>query len=128
MLEIKPIETKEEQEALCRVCGIPFDADCLAYAARVDEQFVGICQFRIFEKEGKIFHLSPAPETDDREAMFIMGRAAMNFIDLCGVHFCRIEKDAADEAMIRWLGFTEDEGGWIIDTEAFFKSPCSHEK
>lgn len=45
MLIIKPIQEKKEQEEYCALCGCEYDVDCLAYAAFVDEKFVGVCQF-----------------------------------------------------------------------------------
>ena len=43
MLKVFPIQEKSEQEALCARCGIPFEAELLAYQATVDEVFVGVC-------------------------------------------------------------------------------------
>ena len=36
MLEVLPIQDKQEQEALCGRCGIPFRVEALAYKAIVD--------------------------------------------------------------------------------------------
>ena len=41
MLTIKPIQEKTEQEAACARCGIPYDADCMAYGAHEEGEFVG---------------------------------------------------------------------------------------
>ena len=66
-------------------CGIPYEEDLLAYAAYNDKkEFVGICQFGLDQTGGHIRHLE-IPGTDDADdALFVMGRAALNFIDLCG--------------------------------------------
>ena len=127
MLIIKPIQDKTLQEQLCIRCKVTYDPDLLAYGAWVSDEFVGICQFKLGEA-AVITDLAKAIGTDDTEAMFIMGRQTMNFIDLHGVHFAYFEGDC-DEKFIKWLGFKKDESGrWAADLEAFFKSPCASEK
>ena len=36
MLQVLPIQTKEEQAAICEKCGVTFKTDCMAYHALVD--------------------------------------------------------------------------------------------
>jgi len=110
MFTIKPIQTKEEQERLCALCGIDYDADCMAYGADVDGVFAGICQFRIDGSDGYIRDLAPTTGTYDFEVMFIMGRQTMNFIDLCGVHTCRCRVGAGRDTLLRGIGFRDTKG------------------
>ncbi len=136
MLIIKPIQDKSLQEQLAHRCNVPYDPDCLAYGAWIkpdlegvetEGEFVGICQFKL-GKAAHIVDLKKAVGTDDTEAMFIMGRQTMNFIDLHGVHFAYFDGEG-DESFIKWLGFSRDEEGrWAADLEKFFKSPCSAHK
>ncbi len=127
MLIIKPIGEKSFQEELCEKCNVLYNPDLLAYGAWVDDAFVGICQFRM-GKEGIIADLAKAVGTDDREAMFIMGRQTMNYMDLHGTHTAYFEGNC-DEAFIKWLGFRKDnEERWWADLTAFFKAPCSSDK
>ena len=90
MLEILPIQTKIEQEAICARCGMPYEASCLAYHALVDGELAGACQFRMNDKGGFIRHWGLVKDRelsaqDRAEALFVMGRGTLNFIDLCGV-------------------------------------------
>ncbi len=127
MLIIKPIQDKRLQEELATKCGVTYKPDLVAYGAWVSDEFVGISQFRM-GKEGAICDLAKANGTDDTEAMFIMGRQTMNFMDLHGTHSAYFEGDC-DEKFIEWLGFTKNaEGRWWADLSAFFKSPCSADK
>ncbi len=135
MLIIKPIQDKDMQKSLCAACETAFDVDSLAYGAWLADKpenafngtFLGICQFKLGET-AHILCLSKAKGTDDTEAMFIMGRQTMNFIDLHGVHSCTFEGDCEDK-FIRWLGFTKNEKGiWTADLETFFKHPCASER
>lgn len=121
MLEVKPIQTKAEQEAYCYRCNIPYDADMMAYGAFEDGHFLGMCQFTLREKTGFIKNLVEAEGISDWEAMFIMARGTMNFIDLCGVHACECAPDAASETMILGLGFQrQPDGRYYADMTHFF--------
>ena len=127
MLIIKPVQDKDLQKELCEKCGVDYDADLLAYGAWVHGEFVGISQFKM-GKEAHMVDLAKAIGTDDTEAMFIMGRQTMNFIDLHGVHFAYFEGDC-DDKFIMWLGFKKnEEGKWTCDLETFFKHPCTADK
>lgn len=138
MLEIIPIQTKIEQEAHCARCGIPFDADCMAYHALIDGALTGVCQFTMNEKGGFIRNLALVQDVtlNDRdriESLFVMGRATLNFIDLCGVHAAYFEDTSlisAEEGLIRSIGFEKQaDGRWFMDlTDFFTSSPCQHDK
>ncbi len=131
MLEVLPIQTKLEQEAICARSGVVYDADCMAYHAIIDGNICGVCQFAMNQEGGHIRTLAIVKDTavsdrDRAEALFVMGRATLNFIDLCGVHFALFEDaDFADEGMIRSIGFSRDETGrWVMNLEGFFTEPC----
>ena len=110
MLEIKPIQTKEEQERLCGECGVCFDADTLCYAAYSDGRFVGITQFAIRGRKGYIFSIANKTGVDDADALFVAGRSALNFIDLCGITDSYCQADA-DEGLIKRIGFRKTGDG-----------------
>ena len=140
MLKVLPVQSKPQQEELCRRCNVSFKPDLLAYAATVDEEFVGICQFRLTDRGGELFDLAKAadrPEPADRkardasdfEAMFVMGRGTLNFIDLCGVHHAYFRGEEPDDGLLRAIGFTKnDEGVYEINLEGFFTDHCHNHK
>ena len=129
MLEVLPIQDKQEQEALCARCGIPFETELLAYKALVDGVLKGVCQFTMDQKGGRIVHFAHVPSAYEFEPMFVMGRAALNFIDLCGVHYARYVGEGADEAILRAIGFSKNEEGvFDVDLTDFFNHPCQHHK
>ncbi len=127
MFIIKPIQEKSLQERYAKACGISYDPACMAYAAEVDGVFSGICQFRIRGERGYIRDLVPLPGVSDFEVMFIMGRAAMNFIDLCGVHICECERNAGNPRLLTGIGFRDTgEGCLYADmTHMFDGSHCA---
>ena len=99
MITVLPIQTKEEQKELAGRCGVPFREELLAYRAG----------------------------GADEDALFVMGRAALNFIDLCGVHTAFFEGEPTNPALLRRIGFRQNEHGvFAIDLAGFFTHPCSH--
>ena len=130
MLKVFPIQSKDEQQALCARCGVPFEAELLAYQATVDDRFVGICQFTLRPEGGVLYHLAPvAGEETDKEALFVMGRAALNFIDLCDVHRAYYDGDPTlpGEQLLHAIGFRPNDVGRLeMDLTGFFTTPCKH--
>ena len=127
MLEVLPIQSKEEQEALCARCGMPYDPALLSYRATVDGELRGLCQFTMDRSGGRIVHFAHFPDAYDFEPMFVMGRAALNFIDLCGVHRAYFDADYDNETLILAIGFRKNtEGRYEVDLEGFFNEPCKH--
>ena len=127
MLEVLPIQSKQEQEALCARCGIPFQTELLAYQALVDGELRGMCQFTMDANGGRILHFASLPDKYEFEPMFVMGRAALNFIDLCGVHRAFFDAPCDNETLIRAIGFSKNmEGRYEVDLTDFFTTPCKH--
>lgn len=127
MLIIKPIQNKNEQEEICKVCGVDYKPELLAYSAKEDETLLGIAQFRLNGEDGEIYDLKNADGVDDVEALIIMGRAALSFIDLCGIK--RAKMFTGDKKLPYLLEFElnkDDE--FELDLEGYFVSPCEREK
>ena len=131
MLKVLPIQSKSEQEDICRKCGVAFDPDLLAYSAEMDGKLAGVCQFRLTAEGGVINTFAAAKnyEGDLFEPLFVMGRGTLNFIDLCGVHNAFFDADFADEGIIRAIGFTKnDSGRYEVNLIGFFDEPCKKNK
>lgn len=126
MLEIKPIEDKKTQKEYCVLCGVSYKADDMAYGASEGGKLLGVCQFRIGNGTGYIHDLICADGVDDFEALFLMGRQTLNFIDLCGVH--KAEFCGEESRLTKAIGFKKDGGKLTMDLEGFFIEPCSHKK
>ncbi|MBQ2825738.1 MAG: hypothetical protein IJF13_00815 [Clostridia bacterium] len=127
MLEIKPIEDKALQEQLCNEAGAKYLPDALAYAAYVNTFAVGLCQFGLKENTGYIYNLTPiGKRPEDTEALFIMGRAVMSFMESCGAEYADMEDTDATEERIKFvIGFKRnDEGKFIIPIKGMFEHHC----
>ena len=127
MIKVLPIQTKEEQQRICALCGVEFNADMLAYAASVDDRLAGVCQFKLTDKGGILTDIAPTLDHCDNEALFVMGRGALNFIDLCGVHRAFFDAAYENETLIKAIGFSKNnDGRFEMDLTDFFKEPCKH--
>lgn len=127
MLEVIPIQTKTEQEALAARVGAEFLPDALAYRADADGEFVGMCQFRLDPSGGHMLTLDSLPGHEDFQPMFVMGRAALNFMELCGAETAYYEAPLRDRVLVGAIGFHEDENGKLkVDLKGFFDHPCQH--
>ena len=128
MLKVLPIQSKISQEEICLRCGVKYDPDLLAYSATVDDELAGVCQFKLSDKGGLIYDLAPVKDSFDFEAMFVLGRGTLNFIDLCGVHYAIYRgevKDEQTERLVKAVGFKLTEGGtYEVNLEGFFTDHC----
>ena len=125
MLIIRPIEEKSLQEAFALSCGVPYRIGDLAYAAYVDGNFTALSQFRVCDTHGILDDLVLLPGSDDTEALFLLGRQTLNWIDLLGIHLCRARTDAADPRLLSLIGFQPDRSGDLAaDLTHMFDGSC----
>lgn len=127
MFRIAPIQTEAEKTEVTSALGIPSRAGAFVYAMRDcgDGHLLGGAQFDIAEGHGTIYDLASAKDVDDFEAMFILGRATMDFIDRTGAHLCYAAADAGDERLLRAIGFrTAEDGRYVRDMTGMFDGHC----
>ena len=132
MLKVLPIQTKAEQEEICKKCNVEFKPDLLAYAATVDGELRGVSQFKLTAEGGLVYDITPAIDTYDFEALFVLGRGTLNFIDLCGVHYAIYKgtvENEEKERLLKAIGFKRTESGSLeIDLNGFFTDHCHDKK
>ena len=126
MFKITPVQSKDEQIALCQTCGAVYREGAFAYIMfDIDSgDVMGMSQFEIGDA-GYIFDLLEAPLRDDFEAMFILGRQTMNFIDSCGAHTCYASTDAGSERLLKAIGFKPSGDRLFCDMTGMFDGHCS---
>lgn len=126
MFKITPIQEKSRQKEICELCGAEFRGNAFAYQMYDihSGEIMGMSQFEI-DSAGYIFDIKEAPGHDDFEAMFILARQTMNFIDLCGAHTCYADKRTSSERLLRAIGFKEADGKYFCDMAGMFDGHCS---
>ena len=127
MLIIKPIEDKNEQREIAEKCGISFKPELFAYKAHNDGELLACAQFDINEDGAIIDAMRQVIGTpDDFEAMFILGRAVLNFLDLCGVTTAYFPAPSDDDEirLLKAIGFRETEGILTATLTGMFDAKC----
>ena len=126
MLTASPIQSKEEQKQICELCSIPFRQDSFAYSQKDNGEVIAASQFDIGTDGGIILDLQMKSGLDDDiEALFILGRAVLNFLDLSGIKSCVFaSKNDHDDKMAKMLGFKKTDDAWTISLEGLFDGKC----
>ena len=126
MFKIEPVSEKSKQNELCLICEATYHPEAFCYQMFDIEtgEIMGMSQFEI-DRCGFILDIKEAPEHNDFEAMFILGRQTMNFIDKCGAHTCRATFTAADEALMKSIGFKVIDGEYFCDMTGMFDGHCT---
>ena len=128
MFKITPIQDNELAKSYLEACGAYERELCFVYAMTDCEssEIMGIAQFELTGECGYIYDIKEPDKSDDFEAMFILGRQTMNFINSCGLDICRASLDAGNADLIKALGFKEHDCFYECNTEGMFDgSHCS---
>ena len=121
MFKVKAVESKLEQERICRLCNTDYIPNDFAYAAielssadDKDGDVIGICQFSF--TGGCIVHsLVPAAGRESDEAMLILGFTVLEFLRRCG--FSSVTADIPNNYAAA-LGFIRNGGTFTLDLTA----------
>ena len=128
MFKITPIQDKTRQKEICEACGAIFREDYFAYEMYECEtlELMGMSQFQVGD-EGYISDLREPHGKCDYEAMFILGRQTMNFINSCGATVCRASFDAGESKLLSAIGFKDsDSTSLICNTDGMFDGNCGN--
>lgn len=127
MLVIKPIEDKNEQKETTALCGIEFKPELFAYKAHDNGVLLACAQFDISENGAVIDAMRQVTGTkDDFEGMFILGRAVLNFLDLCGVvtAYYPAPINETEARIAKAIGFKEIDGLLTATLTGMFDAKC----
>lgn len=127
MFKITAIQDKSRQKEICDITGAIFREDFFAYIMYDCDtlELMGMSQFEISDN-GYISDIREAPGLSDFEAMFILARQTMNFIDSCGTHICYADKNAADSRLLHAAGFRENGENLVCDMTDMFSGKCAN--
>ena len=126
MLEIKPITDSNEQMEILDQCGIEYRDGMFAYKAYEGSSLLAAAQFDIEGSIAVLDAISQAKGTaEDFEGMFILGRAVLNFLDLCGVKtVVSRSKNEGERRLLKCVGFKEVHDELHINLEGLFDGHC----
>lgn len=127
MFKIYPLTDLSKRDKICNTYGIdPKDGYFIYVMSDYDTDApMGISQFEITEEGGFISDIKEYNGKGDFEAMFILGRQTMNFIDKCGAHICYADASGIDESLLRAIGFKKsDSDRYVADMTGMFDGKC----
>lgn len=124
MLEIRPVYTSYEREEYTRVFGIVPADDHFVIAAHNNGRFVGTAYGIVDAPKGTIELMSLIEGYDDYIDRFLLGKAALNYLDLNGA--VEVTYTGNDEKLAKSLGFKTTVTPMYINLTGYFTS--SHEK
>ena len=126
MFKISPIQDIEIAKKYAMETDSEYIDGAFTYAMNDLESgdLMGISQFEITAEFGLIYSLKPKIGYQDFEAMFILGRQTMNFIDKCGVHFCKASLNSGDESLIKAIGFKHNDEYYECNMTGMFDGNC----
>lgn len=127
MFKIQPIQSSTEQHEVAIRCESCFREGYFAYAMRDCEtgELMGFSQFEITQNYAYISDIRSVPDLNDYEAMFILGKTTMSFIEGCGIKVAKASSATADSAFLLALGFKNDEEDlFVADLSHMFNGHC----
>ncbi len=127
MFKIFPIQDEKTKKIYAEACGAKAIVGVFAYGMADAEsaEIMGFSQFDFDGEEATLFDLKEKCGSSDFEAIFILGRATLEFCERCGAVRCRAEKNAADETLLRAIGLREElENGLFGHIEGMFDGHC----
>ena len=134
MFVIKPIKEIELHKAVCKEIGCEYVPGTISFAAaelmpdnETVDYYIGICQF-IPGEDCRICSLFPGKGSEDDEAVMILLRTVMSFLERSGGKNLKVSKDAAPLPLLKASGLTETSECFEIDLTEFYKSPCRYKK
>lgn len=128
MFKITPVQDINSAKEFLSLCGASYREGCFVYAMRDcdTEALMGVAQFELAEGYGYIYDLKEVTGLNDFEAMFILGRQTMNFINSCGLEICKADLNAGEEQLIKSVGFKKQNDSYECNTHGMFDgSHCS---
>lgn len=127
MFKIFPIQDELTKEIYAKACGTEPIENAFAYGM-IDAESLAIMGFSQFDLDGEratLYTLKEKIGQNDFEAIFILGRATLEFCERCGAVFCYAKKDSADETLLRAVGLRTEENGMLFGRiEGMFDGHC----
>ncbi len=131
MFKIFPIQDEQTKKIYAEACGAEPMESAFAYGM-ADAESMAIMGFSQFDLDGEratLYSLKEKIGQSDFEAIFILGRATLEFCERCGAVFCYAKKDGADETLLRAIGLRSEEGDMLFGRiEGMFDGHCEGEK
>ena len=136
MFQVQPVRSRELQKELADAVGCPFFENTFAfYAVELTDDaktvtaLIGLCQFTYAPEEAVIRSVGIAPGMEGDEAVTVLVRSVMAFLNRAEIPWVFAAQDAASPEMLKKWSFRKTADGRLgIDLAKFYKSPCHYGK
>ena len=118
MIAIRPVYTSYEREEYMKPFGIVPEDGYYVIAAHNDGRFVGGAYVSYNGTDGTVHLMSLIDGYDDYIDRFLIGKAALNFLDLQGAKDITYTGD--DEKLAKALGFKTQDGRTTLNLTGYF--------
>lgn len=118
MIAIRPVYTSYEREEYMKPFGIVPNENQVVIAANNDGRFVGAALVSYSGNDGTVHLMSLIEGYDDYIDRFLIGKAALNFLDLSGAK--NVTYTGNDEKLAKALGFKIENGNMTINLVGYF--------
>ncbi len=120
MLEIRPVYTSYEREEYTKPFGITPEDDKTVICARYPGRFVGAAYLSLCGESAEILFLSLIDGYDDDTDLFLLGKAALNYLDLHGAKNVIFRAPKDEKSALR-LGFSKNgQGVYALSLQNYF--------
>ena len=127
MFKITPVNEPSEAKALSEILSLPYFEGAFYYKMFDMEngELMGLSVFELYATHGEILALREVEGKDDFEAMFILTRQTMNFINLCSHTRCLAKSECSPENLLKCAGFKQTENDtWEANLDGMFDGHC----
>ena len=136
MFEVMPVRSPELQKELCETLGKTHaDGTFAYYAAEMEDDLttvkypIAVLEFALSSEKAVIKTLGIREGSEKDEAVTVLVRAVMSWVNKAEVAQIEFDDGAADEELIRSFSFRRNDGGrWSVDLGKFYRSPCHYGK
>lgn len=127
MFKITPVSEVAEAKSISEALSLPYFEGAFYYKMfDMDSgDLMGVSVFELYRDYGELLALKEVDGKNDFEAMFILIRQTMNFINLCGYTKCIARTTYAPKKMLVCAGFVKDEDErFVANLEGMFDGHC----
>ena len=136
MFKVQPVREPGLQAQIASLLGGKYIENTFAFfAGEMEDDFTTVkqliaqCQFSLTPEKAIIRSLEIAEGSEDDEAVTVLVRAVMSWLDKADVPFIEFDDGAASEEKIRSFSFRRNENGrYSVDLRKFYRSPCHYNK
>lgn len=136
MFKVQPVRSPEYQKELAEALGGIHTENTVAFLAAETEDDcetvkypIAMCEFSFAPEKAVIRSLAIAEGCEDDEAVTILVRAVMSWVNRADIPVIEFDDGAAEDELIRKLSFSRNEDGrYAIDLVKFYRSPCHYGK